>query len=562
MLANVRKNNLLFLIATVFTISGCNIGSFNNADKKPSVVGNIQDNAAWYQAIPDRDTPVEMQVSVPVPNDYTCKPWNNLSAPKRPCTLDDVEHDISPFDSYKPELHVIFSANDFPNNTVNASLRKKGKSTRKAKQSSYRIKLDSPTELYHNERTLQINKSPYDYSRIKNKLWFDTFIGIPNFTSLRTRFVHLSIDDKSYGIFHHIEHVDEEFLKNRGWNIEDNTYKAQNFTFRLSPKLALNNEGKPLYPDQFDTVIEQKTGKETKKLISMLKELNDVYRDPDKFTSFFNKHFNRENYLTWIAINIIVSNKDTVSQNFYLYNPKFSDVFYFLPWDYDGAGDDYDNTAPYQKGFGFLWEVPLHRGFLSIKENREALTQKIEYLRQNYFQDGAIQAKVNKYAAIVEPYIRTAPDNRDLDYSKWRREVNAIVPKIGQNIQNYYSQLGTPMPFWQTVINNNGRLQLTWGRSIDLEGDPIVYELTVAKNMQMTNVVLKVDNISDTPSAEDPTTIVYEPEQPLPPGRYYMKVIAREIANPNSYQIAFDTLTDPNDPDIYYYGVLAFDVQR
>ena len=32
-----------------------------------------------------------------------------------------------------------------------------------------------------------------------------------------------------------------------------------------------------------------------------------------------------------------MGNRDTVNQNFALYQPKDSDKFYFLPWDYDGA---------------------------------------------------------------------------------------------------------------------------------------------------------------------------------------------------------------------------------
>ena len=558
---NVRKNNLLLLAVAAFMISGCNIGSFNDVDKKPSVVGSIHDNPAWYQAIPDRDTPIEMQVNVPVPNDYMCRPWNNLAAPVRPCTLDDILHDNSAYDLYDPKIHVAFSASDFPNTLVNATMRQKGKSTRHAPQASFKIKLDSKTELYHDERVIQLNKSPYDDTRMKNKLWFDTFIGIPNFTSLRTRFVHLTIDGKNYGLFHQMEFYGKEYLQSRGFDPDDNLYKAQNFTFTIKPGMELNEEGRPLHPLQFSAIIDQHRGKDTKKLIKMLQDLDASYRDPDKFKSFFNKYFDRENYLTWVAINIIVSNKDTVSQNFFLLNPKFSDKFYFLPWDYDGAGDPVDNTAPYQKGFGFLWEVPLHKGFLSIKENRDALTQKIQYLRQQYFRDDILQARVDKYAAIIAPYIRTAPDANHLDYTVWARAVNTLVPAIGQNIQNYYYQLGTPMPFWQEVFYNNSHLKLQWGRAVDLEGDPIIYDLKVAKDPGMKQIVFEVDNIDDTPSIDEPSMIVYERDLSLPAGRYYMKVIAKQIDNPNSYQIAFDTVADPHNPDKYYYGVLAFDVQ-
>ena len=557
-------------ILLILLVSACGISSSNNASKKPSIVGDITDNLAWYRAV-DPNTSIEMSIIVPTPNDDKCKPYDDLNAPARPCTFEDVNHDDSAYDDYKPKIHVIFKSDEFPSNTANAQMVQKGKSTRKTEQASFRLKLDSKTHLYKGERVLQFNKSPYDRSRILNKLWFDTFIGIPNFTSLRTRFVNLFIDGKSYGLFHQMEYCGKEFLINRGWNKDDNLYKAQNFTFYMSPDLELNSKGKPLHQDKFDAIIEQKRGKDTKKLVDMIKELNNVYRNPTQFTAFFNKYFNRENYLTWMAINIIVSNKDTVSQNFYLLNPKNSNTFYFLPWDYDGAGEHADDLAKYQKGFGFYWAIPLHKGFLSIKANRDALTQKIKYLRANYFTDAKLQTRVDTYAKIVEPFIKTAPDNR-LKYPNWKKAIDNIVPQIGRNIQNYYNELNAPMPFWQSAQYSNNELKLSWGRSTDLNGNPIVYDLLITKDLNLTdnmenvnanstNVILKEDNLSDTPPKEDPTDIFYNKTITLTPGTYYMKVIAKEENNASNYQIAFDTEPDPENYDIKHYGVLSFDVK-
>ena len=563
MSASVKNSLFSFSILLITLILSSCSGSSNNASKKPSIIGTIEDNLTWYEIIPDRDTPVEVHIEVPVPNDYTCRPWDDLTAPERPCTLDDVEHDNSAYDDYNPQLHVVFSADDFQRTSVNSSLRKKGKSTRLSKQPSFKVKLDSTTDLYFGERVLQYNKSPYDETRIRNHLWFNMFIDIPNFTSLRTRFVHLFVNDVDYGLYHQMESYGTLYLQNRGWRIDDSLYKAQNFTFRyVAPDMALGSNGKPLYPDKFNAIIEPESKKEDlEKLVTMLQELDGVYRYPEKFTPFFNKYFNRENYLTWMAINIIVSNKDTVTQNFFLLNPKYSDTFYFLPWDYDGAGEHLDNLAKYQKGFGFLWDIPLHRGFLSIKKNRDDLTKKIEFLRQNYFTDAIIQEKVDKYAQIVEPYISRLPDSRYLRYSKWKTAIDNFVSQIGQNIQNYYNELGSPMPFWQSAQYANSHLKLIWSRSIDLEGDPIVYDLKVARDRNMSDLLFEVDNISDTPSQEDPTSIVYERNITLSPGTYFMKVISKERDNPTHYQIAFDTERDPDKSDIKYYGVLGFEVK-
>jgi len=553
------KNSLFFSFASItlaLLLSGCGVGSSNSVSKKPSIIGNIDDNQSWYQAI-DLNKSVEMRVVVPIPNDYKCVPYDDLNTSPRPCTLTDVEHDDSAYDTYSPELHVIFEPDDVPSNIVNASMKQKGKSTRHSKQDSFRVKFDSKTHLYKGERTFQFNKCPYDNTRMKDKLWFDTFIEVPNFTSLRTRFINLFIDGNDYGLFTDIEYVGKEFLINRGWDKDDNLYKVQNFAFMPSKYLTLNAKGKPLYPEKFDAIIEQKRGKDTEKLVNMVNKLNTLYLNPTKFSKFFDKYFNRENYLTWMAINIIVSNKDTVSQNFYLLNPKNSDKFYFLPWDYDGSGYEVDKLAKYEKGIGFLWKVPLHRGFLSIKKNREQLTQKIAFLRATYFTDAKLQAKVNTYAPIVKSFIQKVPDNR-LDYQLWKDSVKNLVPQIGINVQNYYKELGSPMPFWQGASYSDGILHLQWGRSVDLDGNKIIYDLKIATDMNMTNIVLQDFNISDTPTI-DSNTIDYDKKIALSSGHYYMRVIAKEENNTKNYQIAFDTAFDSQGEA--HHGVLDFDIQ-
>ena len=54
------------------------------------------------------------------------------------------------------------------------------------------------------------------------------------------------------------------------------------------------------------------------------------------------KHFDRKNYVTWLAMNMVLDNRDTNSQNFLLYSPRNSATWTFVPWDYDAAWGFYD----------------------------------------------------------------------------------------------------------------------------------------------------------------------------------------------------------------------------
>ena len=70
------------------------------------------------------------------------------------------------------------------------------------------------------------------------------------------------------------------------------------------------------------------------KLLEMMEAINDTSADID---DVMNTYFNKENYLTWMATNIIFGNIDAIVNNFLLYSPLNSKTWYFLPWDYDGT---------------------------------------------------------------------------------------------------------------------------------------------------------------------------------------------------------------------------------
>jgi spore coat protein H len=536
---------------TVFL--GC--GSYNNVDHSPSVSGDIQDSISWYSDMQD-DVHL-IRVNIPNPNDYKCAPYYDLTAPIRPCTLQDVDNDIDPNDNYEPSLHVQMQTDDFfaYSEAMNASFEQKGKSTRAADQKSYRIKLDST--LYNQERTFQLNKHAYDKSRVRNKLAFDLFKDIPNFTSLKTQFVNLEINGTDYGLFTHVEKVGKEFLINRGWNEDDNLYKAQNFDFRMLDVLKLDVDGKPLNPDAFDAVIEIERGKDHTKFVDMLNAIESANTDTG-FEEVFNKYFNRNNYITWMAVNIIMANKDTQTQNFFLYNPLNSDTFYFMPRDYDGAGRATTSYAKWELGYATWWNVPLHRKFLSIKKNRDDLDEMVNFLRANYITPEIIKSRLDAYKLIITKYISRKPDSDHITYETWKDEFNILIPRLHENIANYRSQIGHPMPFWQGAFYTNGRLNLSWERSVDVDGDVVVYDLKVSNNPDFNTTIINESGLSDTPTI-DADNIYYSKDINLSAGTYYMKVVSRELNDPTHYQIGFEKNVEVNGTK--YFGVFQFEVQ-
>ena len=574
-----------FLLATVLLVllNGCE--SYNSVhDPDPSIIGNIADNANWYL---DQSSVVEeVNVTVPPPPNATlCAEYNDTSGPLRPCTLNDIDHDTNAFDTYAPELSVLFSSETFIPGSMqtNSLLRQKGKSTRDFALKSYKVKLDSKTVLWKGERRLQFNKQPFDLTRIRNKLAFDLFKGIPNFTSLKTEFVHLTLDGIDKGLYTKVESYDKQYLLNRGFNKDDNLYKAQNFVFYLKPELALDSKGHPVNLFEFNTIIEPQRGKEQTKLIEMLEKLNAYKSD---ITPIINQYFNRENYLTWLAINLILGNVDTITQNYFLLNPLYSDTFYFLPWDYDDAfGWAYqqeksnsprqlDYYSRWERTYTRWWDSPLHSKFLSIKANRDALDAKMTDLRTNYLSDAIIQDKIDSYMPLVKNYVLSSPDIDSLPYTDdnvslvekvWREECNKLTQRVQENIDAYNDMKGSPMPFWLAYEYSNGILKLKWDESVDFEGDEIVYDIALADNYDFNNSMVDLKglsandvNVSATDYGEFSYT--YVPNPPLQAGdKLFFKVIAKEKNNPAHFQIAFDKYLD--EKDFRPHGVFAFEIK-
>lgn len=518
--------------------------SENSVDHAPSVVGDIKDTAAWYSDA--NSNLLEMNVIIPSPNSSLCAPYDDPTGEVRPCTLDDINHDLDAGDTYEPILNVKMYTSTFPlaSDATNATFSIRGNFTRTANQKSYGIKLDSDTYLLLNQRKFQLNKHESDQSRVKNKLAFDLFREIPHFTSLKTQFVNLKIDNIDYGLFTHVEAIREEYLVNRGWNKDDNLYNTVYFLFAPRSDLSVDANGAPLDPVAFDTILEIKNGKNHTKLVEMLDAI-DTTTDIDAVVA---KYFNRDNYITWLAVNLVLSNKDTAVHNFYLYNPINSNTFYFLPWDYDGAWAPVEYLGKDEYGISVWWDSPLHKKFLTKEKNREDVYAMAEEIRSKYITNEKIQAHLDEYNATVEHFSYTEPDSQNNSFDSWQYATAALVTDIDKNMALYKSVIGHPMPFHEYASYADGTLDITWDEAVDFEGDEIVYDVNVSSDMTFTTNLVEAQDLNTTALSANIT---------LTPGIYYLKVVAREKNNPTHYQLAFEKVF----ADGVAYGVLEFEVQ-
>lgn len=467
------------------------------------------------------------------------------------CTLDDVLADINGLDEIKIDIPIHLASSDYPDDgsSNNAELRQRGATARTAPQKSFRVKLDKEVAKWRNERYLQLNKHFFDQSRIRNKLSFDLMSALPDLPSSRTQFVNLWVDDGlgavDYGLFTHVEKADKQFLENRNWNSDDRIYKVEFFEFSNSDlaQLAIDDSGKPVDEDRFESRLGIETGKDHSQLIAMLQALNDPQQD---FAAVFDRYFDPDNVLAWVTVNFMLGQRDAISNNFYLFNPVGSEKIYFMPWDYDSDFyteseliDDDTSNAQLLKRLNFGYARGSRSVFLDnyyrLPGIHSRILSKAEELRNSALSNERITSIANAHASTVRPYLFRSPDFENLPGVANNSTYDAVVSQLPEfvttNLLSMKNDFAIPLsPVMQDPSSDGNSTLFSWSPAHDVTGHTLTYDLEVSTsvNFAQSDIVYSMVGLPD--SKELVTHAA--PTSELPSGTLYYRVIARSSLNP------------------------------
>ena len=548
----ILKNTLLLLIIA-YTLSSCTLKTSEltpNPTPSSLLIWDIKTSPLNGLPLRDNDLPVDVSVKTLYITIYS------YTENREQYHFNDLERLNEYQIDNNPRVEVLVQEGDingpikgsfgYGESRPNALMQVRGHSTRRHPQKSYKISLYDRAGLFLEQQTLNLNKHPYDSLRIRNKLGFDLLKNAPDLLSLKTNFVHVFIKDLSgevpdsdfvdYGLFTNVEQPNKRFLRSHRLDENGNLYKAEMFEFFKYEDILKSENSIEFDLQKFESILEIKEGNNHSKLISMLDDINNYNLD---INDVFYQHFNLDNYLSFMAFNILIGNYDTKTQNFLLYSPQNATTWYFVNWDLDGSfrSESFGQKiyiSPKTYGLQNYWGGVLHRRFFKDPNNVTLLSNKIEEFADILSAD-AINVLTQKYRPVINEYLFSLPDITYLRSSadSIENELSKLPEIITNNKSLYYTNLERPMPFFigEPKLNNNS-ITILWDESFDLQNDQVFYDFIISKDPNFTQIVYKQTDIIDTSIQFDI----------LPSGYYYVKVLARD--DKGNDQIAFDTYID------------------
>ena len=442
---------------------------------------------------------------------------------------------------------------------ANAAIRVRGENSSQQHQKSYRIDIKGGKGEWEDQKVIVLNKCVSDPMRFTNLLSYKLLQEIPQLVSVRTRLVHLYVKDKTegldgkfvdYGLYTQIEQVNGTWLHNHGFDRDGQLYKADGFDWerheealRLATDAGFNQAA-------FEEYLEIKGGDDHTKILELLDAVND---ESVPVSDLLSRYFDQENLAYWMAFQLLTGNAAAGELSYYLYSPQTSDKWFFLSWDQDRAfSREYDRLrgearAAWTDGITAFTDSVLFRRLLQDEGFLAALEDAVETLRAQYLTEERVQALVDEYRALAEPYVYALPDRM---YARVDRETydilaDSMAEEVEENYQFYQESLTEPWPFHildpVAAGDGSGNVTLQWEDSYSPDAS-LSYRVEVDEDFTFASPVVNQQT--------DGTTLAAA----LAPGQYFVRVTA--VNGAGAEQQAFEYYNSEKNGTIY--GVLCF----
>ncbi len=431
------------------------------------------------------------------------------------------------------ETGPVYGSYGFSDTAENATVRLSGARASLRQQKSYRVELNENNGNIAGMKEFILSKSFTDPFRMTGKLAFDLLTRCDALLSTRTFFIHLYVRDRTaaedtlfvdYGLYTMIEPVNKRYLKNRGLDSSGELYKAVNFDFGRHEDAIMQPTNADYSADRFEELLEARGSNDYTGLIAMLEDVNDESIPIEETVA---KWFDPDSLYSFLAVNLLLDNKDTDTENFFLYRPLGSDQFHIIPWDFDGSlrkeyelWRDPDYSPGWERGIFLYTDSVLFRRMMSSVNCINTLSRYMTELHSTVFSGEAVQSRAEKLSDTVLNFLYELPDRAWARVTEpvYERLLSGLSKQVNDNFYAYYDSLMTPWPFHilDPEVGEDGRVTLRWEASHALEGG-ITYDVELNNSWHFEEPLLRATEVKDT----------FLDAGTLEPGQYFLRVRAR-----------------------------------
>ncbi len=214
----------------------------------------------------------------------------------------------------------------------NIGIRFRGQWARSWPKKSWKLRFNKDN-YFLGRRTVNLNSCYHDRAYIREYLCY-RFYREADVYACRSQFAEVRLNGEFYGLELDVEQVNEQFLRDRGFNPDGNLYKSKQ-----------NGDLRPFGSVRaYQGPFEKKTNEDEEWYD--LKELADglASTPPDHMNSFLQQNVDVNNILNYWAATTILQNWDSIIKNHYLFHDtQSSGYWYMFPWDLDRTWGEYAN---------------------------------------------------------------------------------------------------------------------------------------------------------------------------------------------------------------------------
>ena len=373
----------------------------------------------------------------------------------------------------------------------------RGASSRDSFKKSFKLSFNTFVkggDFYSLEK-INLNGEHNDPSIIRSKLSWDFFNSI-GMVSSRAAHTAVYINEKYYGLYISIEHIDDEFLQKNFSDDSGNLWKCL-----YGSDLDYLGEDPDLYkfesiggdsPYSLVTNEDSNDYSQLSRLISIINTTSD-----NDFEKSIESILDVNSVLKYFATNVAIGGWDdywSLSNNFYLYHNPDEDKFTLIPYDYDntfgisfGFGIDWETVNPYSFGQVVQGPRPLAERLLSFPKYRNLYTHFLEFYSNNIFNTSQFFNKLINLRTQIQAYAELDTFRvKDWEFSK-----QVFLSSFDlENFSYSYSNIEVMNSIKGFVTNrtNSSNSQISY-----IEHPPIIYNVNLSSTKLQSDESLKIN---------------------------------------------------------------------